>query len=210
MAADLHIYALEDCPRTIELLDLLERATARFEVGPDGEWVLIDAEEDLDWGQLWGEAFDDKDNVWIGEVSWLKAALMEDGKQLWIPGAVHQIDAMLTDAPVLTPLLATRSMVAMNQPNDSWYGRGVTYRRRDLTGDWEPWRVHRRPMYEGGYRSWAENSGKWNRLRERRVWLAKDGSYDIVAYRHVGMNSRRVVKRWLSRNMGKRVVAQSL
>lgn len=61
-------------------------------------------------------------NVWIGQVSWLKAGLFEDAG--WIPNAVGQISWLVGHEGItLTPGLAGAIMASLNLPNRSNYGK---------------------------------------------------------------------------------------
>lgn len=195
MAADLYLYALPDDPDMLAMLARLDRAVTYGDVDPDdphdaqqvadGTMLSWDDHYELE-STLFGWRGTPRDNVWVGEVSWAKADLLgdDDARREWIPDMIADIDRMLTDAPILTPELAARIMVAMNQPNRSWYGRGTTYEHR--------------PVGTG-----ACGFGV------RRVRISKDRTREVVAIRHRGHNSRRAVKRWLQRHMGERIVARS-
>lgn len=60
-------------------------------------------------------------DFWIGEVSWLKAALFDDGAQ-FIPSTVQLVhDAIGEDLPVLTDELVGEIVAAFDAPNDTGY-----------------------------------------------------------------------------------------
>ena len=58
-------------------------------------------------------------SVGVGEVSWLKAALLES--DVYIPGPIEQINTLLDDHPVLTAELVQQISDAFKSPNDSIY-----------------------------------------------------------------------------------------
>ena len=61
-------------------------------------------------------------NVWIGEVSWLKAGLFEDGEQAYIPDTVREISRLIgEDLPVLDDELIKKIGDAFDLPNQTGY-----------------------------------------------------------------------------------------
>jgi hypothetical protein len=80
------------------------------------KWPRQDAE---DAARHW--VFKSCDMTWIGEVSWLKADLMEDSNT-YIPQTVMLVsDAIGERIPTLTPALADQIMGAFTQPNATSY-----------------------------------------------------------------------------------------
>lgn len=59
--------------------------------------------------------------IWIGEVSWLKAALLEDSER-FVPGTVMQISELIgEDLPVLDDELIAKILAAFDTPNATGY-----------------------------------------------------------------------------------------
>lgn len=64
----------------------------------------------------------DTPNIWIGEVSWLKASLIEDGAHDYIPSTVKAInEAIGEDLPILTDELIEKICAAFDLPNTTEY-----------------------------------------------------------------------------------------
>lgn len=60
--------------------------------------------------------------IWIGEVSWLKAALVEDGDETFIPSTVQVVhDAIGEDLPVLDGDLYEKIVTAFSEENRTGY-----------------------------------------------------------------------------------------
>lgn len=117
--------------------------------------------------------------IWVGQLSILKAGLLEDTQ--WIPDAVAAVTKVLGKhgGRVMTPGLRAEIMVAMNHPNNSYYGkRQFIYdaRRRDSDGDLRYYHVRRIPHSPVGY---------YNGSR--------------------GVQTRRKVSRWCAASMGRRI-----
>lgn len=66
------------------------------------------------------EEVSNTDQVYVGSVSWLKAALTEDVDQ-FVPGTIQQISELLEDRPVVTDDLISAVDKAFDAPNDSIY-----------------------------------------------------------------------------------------
>jgi hypothetical protein len=62
---------------------------------------------------------DTLDSFWVGQVSWLKAGLLNDEK--YIPAPVHAISAIVGNGKLLTTGVAKELTVALNLPNRSIY-----------------------------------------------------------------------------------------
>lgn len=61
-------------------------------------------------------------NIWVGSVSWLKAAIFEDGDKEYVPGPVQTISEVIgEDFPVIDDDLITRIMNAFCVPNVTRY-----------------------------------------------------------------------------------------
>lgn len=63
---------------------------------------------------------DTLDSFWIGQVSWLKAGLLDD-EERYIPAPVRAISVMVGERKLLTPEVAKELTVALNLPNRSIY-----------------------------------------------------------------------------------------
>lgn len=111
MAADLHIHVFEGIAET----DL-----AMFNSGTFGsKWFgSCSGNRSIDCFSR----IADTPNVWIGEVSWLKAALSGD-EASYIPDAVAKISELIgEDLPVLDDALIGKILAALESPNDTGYG----------------------------------------------------------------------------------------
>lgn len=61
-------------------------------------------------------------NIWIGEVSWLKASLFEGGEEQFVPSTVQVVsDAIGEDLPVLDGELFERIIGAFSEENRTIY-----------------------------------------------------------------------------------------
>jgi len=61
-------------------------------------------------------------NIWIGEVSWLKAALFEDGEETFIPDTVAKVQEIIgEDQPVIDEELIQKVMDAFTEKNKTQY-----------------------------------------------------------------------------------------
>lgn len=219
MSADLFLYALPNAPRTLELWERWMRCEMHGDVDLNNpqDAAAVASGKLLSWdeyyaltGELFGWLGDSTPpRCWIGQVSWLKAALLDD-TETWVPGpvaAVHTI-VMADVPPIIDGTLMARVMVAMNAPNESWFARRVDYIHRRAE---QRSRFQRRsaPLEAGDHAEWAQIQGPEHPIGPRRVWLSPDRTREIVAYRRRGMNTRRVVKRWLLANAGARIVGVS-
>lgn len=174
MSADLTIYAVSP-DATNAVHDALALVLSEYIIG-GSDWKPDEIEawtkqgvRVLTWGEYsaaWAVLDDDRyvTRQWVGQVSWLKAGLMDDG-DLYIPGVVRAINAMLAEPRVLTPGLRGQMMVAFNLPNRSIYSK--RYRRR-------AWRSR-----SGGRagRDWARRPFPGGR-RERDIYS------DVIKPRH--------------------------
>ena len=123
-----------------------------------------------------GEGFP---HIWIGQVSTLKAGLLGDAQ--WIPGPVEAMWNVLGDfgGKLMTPSLRAAMMVAMNQPNNSYYGR----------------------------RQWVYNVRQRDSDGHLRYPTARKKRNSPVGYYPPGrgIQKRQVVRRWCDANMGRRI-----
>lgn len=112
MSADLHLHAMDTLVEE-ELAEFFSRTW-----GSKYFCVSVNAPEPS------LEIFDRvarSPNVWIGEVSWLKAAFRGDG-ETYVPAAVSQVFALIgEERPVLTEELAGRIVDALRAPNATSY-----------------------------------------------------------------------------------------
>jgi len=138
VSADLYVRALPDW-RLIAELD-------QWLLGPmSGEPILdaahvtqdLDEHERLmseyhDYVEQWEQQRDQleatlspwaHDRVWVGQVSWLKASIYEDGQERFIPRTVELITGMLSLPRLLTPELRGALCCAYSTINHSIYGR---------------------------------------------------------------------------------------
>ncbi len=140
MAADLHIHV-----RTPELTDDVMRMFFASTIG-DGKWCIPfpDTEDPETTKVLMKEWWDTRDrldrqekewekthdmdlhvlfshspNIWIGEVSWLKAGLFEDGEK-YVPSVVERVFE-LTNGTIIDDKMIEDIKEAFNLPNTTSY-----------------------------------------------------------------------------------------
>lgn len=190
MSADLHLYSLENTDENRRLLATMASIDA---IGDDFGDDFTDGDgkpfnvvsnseyEDLTrriYGPGWSNS-----NVWIGQVSWMKAGLLADSEPFdrYVPASVLRVQTLTSGHPVLTPGLAREITVAMNLPNRSIYGRHEYVRTTD-------------PHFYGG-------NGP----------VVRHGSIGIQKTRGSrGVAPARKVKAWLGENIGRVVFPGSL
>jgi len=105
MGADMHIHIVTD--------DVTPRMLSKF----GAEWCIADGE----WHKAY-EVISDTPQVWVGEVSWLKAALFDD-KHAYLPGAVERIAAIIPcshSVPITNDLIEQVGK-AFDIPNTTQY-----------------------------------------------------------------------------------------
>lgn len=123
MAADLHIHIFKG---------ITEKDLAIFKSHTLGSKYF--GKYNLSWEEE--QKINDKiyktPSVWIGEVSWLKAALTDDN-ETFIPNAVGDItDIVGEDLPVIDDAFIEKIMEAFKQPNNTakdggvWGGEGYS------------------------------------------------------------------------------------
>jgi len=116
VAADLHIHILTD--------EFTEGDARTFMSNTLGSKWFAGFGEMIDKEPLYAKITDTPD-IWIGEVSWLKAALFEDGEENYIPGHVQAVyDAIGEDFPIIDGDLIAKIDAAFGQPNTSIYTDG--------------------------------------------------------------------------------------
>ena len=141
MSADLYLYAFPagsdlarraDAFRDVGSMDDFDDITETPELDEFGRlewagayWVTSVTYENF-WNELMGAP-----NIWIGQNSVLKAALLNDAER-YIPAGVRRVWELTDNAPVLTPGLAKAITIAIaSSPNRSIYGKRQYYRDAD-------------------------------------------------------------------------------
>ena len=115
MGADLHIHVFEG----IELEHL--RVFNRNTVGSKYFQAFSLADSGMSWEAAY-DAIAETPSVWIGEVSWLKAAFFGDA-ETFVPSAVQIIANVIgEDLPVIDAELTAKILAAFEQPNTTSYG----------------------------------------------------------------------------------------
>jgi hypothetical protein len=142
MAADLHIHVFE--PKEEEQVRLYLKSTfwstdkghGYDEVFVGGKWVHLNDWDDekypepMDMRQKYLPDLDEKvahgtPSVWVGEVSWLKAALFEDG-DTYIPEPVARVCQIIgSNLPVIDDALIQQVAEALRLPNNTIKAKGV-------------------------------------------------------------------------------------
>jgi hypothetical protein len=118
--------------------------------------------------------------VWIGQVSWAKAAFGLQGGTWddYVPTTVERVQNLYIDAPVLTRALLAETMVALNVPDGSIYSRRTQHvTRRDV-------------------------ADLWSLPGARRT---RRGPYRMVSVRSRGIGRPRPVRQWLEERLGHRI-----
>lgn len=159
--------------------------------------LLMDAHPDWNPGQLWvalaaeshallsafHRACEDTDELWVGQVSWIKAELTGSIER-YVPGAVRGMQELWSVPRQVTPLLVKCSMDAMNRPNRSIYGRReLLVTRQVVQANWPYLATGRRLRFPGGQR--------------------------MISYRSPGVQRARAVKRFLQNHLGELAMVSS-
>lgn len=113
MAADLHIHVYRDITED-DLRAFFGSTLSSKYFNPFGQ---------RPWAQQSKvfEKISDTPNVWIGEVSWLKAALMDDAES-FVPNPVGTIHELVgEDLPTLNPDLRDKIVAALQMENSTSY-----------------------------------------------------------------------------------------
>lgn len=112
MAADLHIHVLEGATEAdIAVFNAHSLGSKHF------TWAPVN-EQDEDRAS---KSVTSTPSVWIGEVSWLKAALFDDA-ETFIPGPVQAIQELIgEDLPVLDAALEAKIIAALEGANSTSY-----------------------------------------------------------------------------------------
>ena len=115
MAADLHIHVLEGITENdLQIFNSNTFGSKYFDLSrmqPSSE----------EWDKVY-DKISDAPNIWIGEVSWLKAALCDDAEQ-FVPDSVAMIHELIgEDLPVLNDELIAKILKAMGLKNETSYG----------------------------------------------------------------------------------------
>ena len=112
MAADLHIHVVPD--------DIEEKALPAFFSHTLGSKHFGDAFSEAE-RQAAFRRISETPNVWIGEVSWLKAALFGDS-DTFVPSTVQLVqDAVGEDLPTLDDELEQKILAAFEAKNETGY-----------------------------------------------------------------------------------------
>jgi hypothetical protein len=136
MAADLHIHV-----RTPELTDEILRCFFASTIG-DGKWCIPFPDDDeKDLSNFWAQRDElerncpqddfehgtgpyflvaNSPNIWIGEVSWLKAGLFEDGER-FIPSLVEQVFVLVEEHQFITDDFIKKIKESFNLDNKTAY-----------------------------------------------------------------------------------------
>lgn len=151
MSADLHIHVIPDEDTEKHVREYLKKEFWSSEIGYGydkwfyrGKWVST---SEVDWDSIpegirlkhrqVSLHFDEKKvdntpNIWVGEVSWLKAALFDD-KESFVPSTVEKISELIgTELPVLTDGLIEEIKNAFSLINNTtkeggvWNGSGYS------------------------------------------------------------------------------------
>jgi hypothetical protein len=114
MAADLHIHVMTD--------DITEDDLAAFFSSTLGsKWFsMYNLPNSVDRNAVF-EKISNTPNVWVGEVSWLKAALFEDS-ETFVPDLVQAVHEIVgEDFPVINDTLIDKLNKAMHAGNKTAY-----------------------------------------------------------------------------------------
>jgi len=140
MGADLHIHvATEDLLEELKKFRLKTGWSSEIgnfytEALVEGKWVHENDLKDEDWGKiektrdvpvsLDEDAIFDTPNVWVGEVSWLKAMIFND-KETFIPATVEQVRSLVWEPTIINPALIEKVKEAFSLPNNTKKEGGV-------------------------------------------------------------------------------------
>lgn len=115
MAADLHVHVLEGITED-DLRIFFSNTLGSKHFSP----VTVGERNDYGPGSIY-DRVGNSPNVWIGEVSWLKAMLLEDG-ETFIPEPVQAVQELIgEDLPVLDDELQAKLLEALQRPNRTGY-----------------------------------------------------------------------------------------
>lgn len=116
MSADLHIHVYEGLTED----DL--RGFFRNTLGSKWSAGLFARTLPLEEMIKYHQKIGDTPQCWIGEVSWLKAALFEDGEETFVPNTVAAVNEVIgEDLPVLDGELFERIIGAFSEENTTDY-----------------------------------------------------------------------------------------
>lgn len=137
MAADLHIHVVEGITED-DLADFFTNTLGSKYFNLERGRRVQERERELEkqyrrpdgrigdkWDEYWNQTVSGKinntPNIWVGEVSWLKAALFED-EETFIPAPVEVIhEAIGGDLPVLDEELKAKILGAFGEKNSTGY-----------------------------------------------------------------------------------------
>lgn len=114
MSADLHIHVMSGALTQDDLTVFFGNVLGSKYFS----WARMDFEK---WSQV-GSKISDGPGIWIGEVSWLKAALFEDGEDDYIPNPVGEIHGLIgEELPELDDALIENICGALTLENKTQY-----------------------------------------------------------------------------------------
>ena len=114
MAADLHIHVFSEGELTEEDF----RAFFGSHLG--SKWFDLGKSIGPDWDGAYRK-IGDLPNVWVGEVSWLKAAVLDD-KETFVPDPITKVSELITeDYPIVDDELIEKVAEAMQVDNSTSY-----------------------------------------------------------------------------------------
>jgi hypothetical protein len=116
MAADLHIHILEGATEQDIALFFTNTMGSKY-FNPQSCGVLNEPRIRASRERIYKTP-----SVWIGEVSWLKAALSEDA-ETFVPSTVASVSETIgEDLPVIDQPLIEKILAAFDLPNNTGYG----------------------------------------------------------------------------------------
>lgn len=114
MAADLHIHVIGG-PNGCS-----EEDVASFKCNNLGSKFFDLSKKSRVGSESW-DRVTDSPNIWVGEVSWLKASLLDD-RTSFVPGAIERISELVgEDFPTIDEPFISKVMEAFMVPNDTGY-----------------------------------------------------------------------------------------
>lgn len=97
MAADLSIHAYEHGSVREEVFEAFFANSLGHKYGPKITQLGLQMKvQEMDWMEAC-KIVSNIPKVWVGEVSWLKAALFEDGNETFVPAPVQAVSSLFGD-----------------------------------------------------------------------------------------------------------------
>ena len=117
MAADLHIHIYEGIEEK-DMADFFSNTLGSKYFAPKSAGHIKKyTDPESSWYKV-----SNTPNIWIGEVSWLKATIFEDGANSFVPNTVALINEVIgEELPVLTDELIAKLCAAFDLPNTTGY-----------------------------------------------------------------------------------------